>query len=277
MHPILNIAVKAARRAGSIINRASLDIGQVKVTVKQHSDFVTEVDQAAEAAIIEVIRSAYPGHGILAEESGLTSGSAGDEEFQWIIDPLDGTTNFIHGFPQYAISIGIAQKGVMQHAVVYDPNRNELFTASKGGGAFLNEKRIRVATRTKLQDALIGTGFPYRVFDHIDAYLGMFRDMAQKTAGMRRPGAASLDLAYVAVGRLDAYYELGIHPWDTAAGELLVRCGGGVATDYRGSSDALLLRRSIVAAATPGVHGELLAKVHTLAPWLDRAPFAPVV
>jgi myo-inositol-1(or 4)-monophosphatase len=260
MHPILNIAVKAARRAGSIINRASLDIGQVKVTVKQHSDFVTEVDQAAEAAIIEVIRSAYPGHGILAEESGLTSGSAGDEEFQWIIDPLDGTTNFIHGFPQYAISIGIAQKGVMQHAVVYDPNRNELFTASKGGGAFLNEKRIRVATRTKLQDALIGTGFPYRVFDHIDAYLGMFRDMAQKTAGMRRPGAASLDLAYVACGRLDGFFELGLAPWDMAAGSLLITEAGGICGDLAGESN--YMETGNIIGGNPKVFAQLLQVVY---------------
>ncbi|HEX5393514.1 MAG TPA: inositol monophosphatase family protein [Rhodocyclaceae bacterium] len=260
MHPILNIAVKAARRAGSIINRASLDIGQVKVTVKQHSDFVTEVDQAAEAAIIDVIRNAYPGHGILAEESGHSCGSTGEEEFQWIIDPLDGTTNFIHGFPQYAISIGIAQKGVMQHAVVYDPNRNELFTASKGGGAFLNEKRIRVSTRAKLQDALIGTGFPYRVFDHIDAYLGMFRDMAQKTAGMRRPGAASLDLAYVACGRMDGFFELGLSPWDMAAGSLLITEAGGLCGDLTGEPN--YMETGNIIGGNPKVFAQLLQVVY---------------
>ena len=192
MHPTLNIAIKAARRAGQIINRASLDVDTLKVGVKQQSDFVTDVDRAAENAIIEVLREAYPHHGILAEESGL-AGSDSDAEYQWIIDPLDGTTNFIHGFPQYAVSIGLAHKGVMTQAVVYDPNRNELFTASKGGGAFLNDKRIRVSKRHRLDEALIGTGFPYRVFDHVDSYLAIFKDMAQKTAGMRRPGAAALD------------------------------------------------------------------------------------
>src|SRR5690242_590453 len=160
MHPMLTIAVKAARRAGQIINRASLDVGQLRVSTKQQNDFVTEVDRAAEAAIIDILRDAYPGHAILAEESG----ASGDEqaEYRWIIDPLDGTTNFIHGFPQYAVSIGLAHKGVLNQAVVYDPSRNELFTASKGGGAFLNDKRIRVSKQTKLDAALIGTGFPYR-------------------------------------------------------------------------------------------------------------------
>ena len=187
MHPILNVALKAARRAGQIINRASLDIGQLKVNVKQQSDYVTEVDRAAEAAIIEMIRETYPSHGILAEESGATGS---ESEYQWIIDPLDGTTNFIHGFPQYAVSIGIAHKGAMAHAVVYDPNRNELFSASKGAGAFLNDKRIRVSKRAKLAEALIGTGFPYRVFDHVDTYISIFRDLTQKTSGLRRPGLA---------------------------------------------------------------------------------------
>ena len=184
MHPTLNIAIKAARRAGQIINRASLDLDRVKVSVKQQHDFVTEVDRAAENAIIDVIREAYPDHAILAEESG----ASGHSEFEWIVDPLDGTTNFIHGFPQYAVSIALAQNGVLSQAVVYDPTRNELFTASKGGGAFLNDKRIRVSRRAKLAESLVGTGFPFRMFDHIDAYLAIFRDVAQKTAGMRRPG-----------------------------------------------------------------------------------------
>ncbi|HTH95207.1 MAG TPA: inositol monophosphatase family protein [Rhodocyclaceae bacterium] len=237
MHPTLNIAIKAARRAGQIINRASLDLSQVRVAVKQQSDFVTEVDKAAEAAIIEVLQDAYPKYGILAEESGAIPGSEGqgsDSEFQWIIDPLDGTTNFIHGFPQYAVSIGLAQNGVMQHGVVYDPNRNELFTASKGGGAFLNDKRIRVANRTKLSDALIATGFPYRVFDRIDEYLAIFKEMAQKTAGLRRPGASALDLAWTACGRVDGFWEFGLAPWDIAAGSLLVTEAGGLVGDCKG-------------------------------------------
>ena len=210
MHPMLITAVKAARRAGQVISRASLDISQLKVNTKQQSDYVTEVDKLAESAIIEILRETYPNHAILAEESG----SSGDSqaEYQWIIDPLDGTTNFIHGFPQYAVSIGLAHKGVLTQAVVYDTTRNELFTASKGGGAFLNEKRIRVSKRAKLEEALIGTGFPYRSFVHIDAYLAIFRELAQKTSGLRHPGAASLDLAYVACGRLDGFWEFGLNP-----------------------------------------------------------------
>lgn len=255
MHPTLNIAVKAARQAGKIINRASLDLDALKIGVKQQSDYVTEVDRAAEAAIIQVLREAYPAYGILAEESGL-AGSDADAEYQWIIDPLDGTTNFIHGVPQYAVSIGLARRGVVQHAVVYDVNRNEIFTASKGGGAFLNNQRIRVAKRAKLEEALIGTGFPYRVFEHIDAYLAMFRDLAQKTAGIRRPGAASLDLAWVACGRMDGFWELGLSPWDMAAGSLLIREAGGMVSDLAGNSD--YLQTGNIIGGSPKIFTQLL-------------------
>lgn len=255
MHPTLNIAVKAARRAGQIINRASLDIDSLNVGVKQQSDYVTEVDRAAEAAIITVLQDAYPAYGILAEESGL-AGTDANAEFQWIIDPLDGTTNFIHGVPQYAISIGLAKQGVVQQAVVYDPNRNEIFTASKGGGAFLNGKRIRVAKRTKLDETLIGTGFPYRMFDHIDAYLAIFRDLAQKTAGMRRPGAASLDLAWVACGRMDGFWELGLSPWDMAAGSLLISEAGGMVSDLSGESN--YMQTGNIIGGNPKIFGQLL-------------------
>ncbi len=254
MHPTLNIAVKAARRAGQIINRASLDVDKLKVSVKQQSDFVTEVDKAAEAAIIEVLREAYPAYGILAEESGLSGGDS--SEYQWIIDPLDGTTNFIHGVPQYAVSIGLAHKGVMTQAVVYDTNRNEIFTASKGGGAFVNDKRIRVAKRDKLDQALIGTGFPYRMFDHIDAYLDIFKDMARKTAGMRRPGAASLDLAWVACGRMDGFWELGLSPWDMAAGSLLITEAGGLVGDLSG--EANYMQTGNIVGGNPKLFGQLL-------------------
>ena len=238
MHPTLNIAIKAARRAGQIINRASNDLDLLKVTTKQPNDYVTEVDKAAEAAIIETLVDAYPGYGILAEESGATASSngSGDSEYQWIIDPLDGTTNFIHGLPQYAVSIALAKGGVIEQAVVFDPNRNELFTASKGAGAFLNERRIRVSKRTKLQDSLIGTGFPYRMFDHIDTYIAIFKELTQKTAGQRRPGAASLDLAYVACGRYDGFWEFGLSPWDMAAGALLISEAGGLVSDLRGDA-----------------------------------------
>jgi myo-inositol-1(or 4)-monophosphatase len=260
MHPTLNIAVKAARRAGQIINRASLDIERLQVGVKQQSDYVTEVDRAAEAAIIETIREAYPKHAILAEETG-TSHSGGESEYQWIIDPLDGTTNFIHGFPQYAVSIGLAHKGVMNQAVVYDPTRNELFTASKGAGAFLNDKRIRVSKRAKLNEALIGTGFPYRMFDHADAYTAIFRELTQKTAGLRRPGSAALDLAYVACGRTDGFWEFGLSPWDMAAGTLLVTEAGGLVSDLAGETGYLVTGN--VVAGTPKIFGQLLAIVQS--------------
>ena len=253
MHPALNIAIKAARRAGQIINRDSTDLDLVKVAAKRPNDFVTEVDQAAEAAIIEVLQDAYPSYGILAEESGESTKGA---EFQWIIDPLDGTTNFIHGFPQYAVSIALAHQGQVVHGVVYDPVRNELFTASKGRGAFLNDRRIRVSKRTKLGEALIGTGFPYRVFDRVDEYLSIFRELTQKTAGLRRPGAASLDLAYVAAGRLDGFWEYGLAPWDMAAGSLLILESGGLVADPHGDADYMV--SGDIVAGSPKVFAQLL-------------------
>ena len=257
MHPALNIAIKAARRAGQIINRASNDLDLLKVETKQTNDFVTEVDRKAEAAIIETLHDAYPQYGILAEESGETAArAAGDNEYQWIIDPLDGTTNFIHGLPQYAVSIALAKAGVVEQAVIFDPNRNELYTASKGAGAFLNERRIRVSRRAKLQDALIGTGFPYRMFEHIDTYLAIFKELAQKTAGQRRPGAASLDLAYVACGRYDGFWEFGLAPWDMAAGSLLIAEAGGLVSDLRG--EGTYLSSGNIIAGTPKVFAPLL-------------------
>lgn len=258
MHPALNIAIKAARRAGQIINRASNDLDLLKVTSKQPNDFVTEVDKAAEASIIETLQEAYPGYGILAEESGETV-AKGDSEYQWIIDPLDGTTNFIHGMPQYAVSIALAKGGSLEQAVVFDPNRNELFTASKGGGAFLNERRIRVSRRNKLQDSLLGTGFPYRSFDKVDTYLAIFKELSQKTAGQRRPGAASLDLAYVACGRYDGFWEFGLSPWDMAAGALLISEAGGLVSDLRGEPNYLETGNLI--AGTPKVFAPLLKLV----------------
>ena len=252
MHPTLNIAVKAARRAGGIINRASRDVEQIKVSAKRDKDFVTEVDKAAEEAIIGVLHEAYPDHAILAEESG----ASGDSDFVWIIDPLDGTTNFIHGFPQYCISIAQTQKGVLQHAVIYDPNRNELFTASKGAGAYLNERRIRVSKRAKMNEALIGTGFPFRYFEHVDAYLGILRDMMHKTAGVRRPGAAALDLAWVAAGRIDGFWELGLSPWDMAAGALLITEAGGLVGDLAGEQN--YLETGNIVGGNPKVFVQLL-------------------
>jgi myo-inositol-1(or 4)-monophosphatase len=264
MHPMLNTAIKAARRAGNLINRASLDIDHLKVGVKQQSDFVTEVDRAAEATIIETLREVYPSHAILAEESG----ASGDSEYQWIVDPLDGTTNFIHGFPQYAISIALLHKGIPNHAVVYDPNRNELFTASKGAGAFLNEKRIRVSKRAKLDEALIGTGFPYRVFDHVEPYLAIFREVTRRSAGVRRPGSAALDLAWVAAGRMDAFWEFGLSPWDIAAGILLIQEAGGLVSDLAGEGD--YLRTGNIVGGTPKVFSQLLQIVQA-----QRGPGLP--
>ena len=266
MHPTLNIAVKAARRAATVINRASTQLDLLTVQSKSPNDFVTEVDRAAEQAIIEVLRDAFPGHGILAEESGE---SGPESEYTWIIDPLDGTTNFIHGMPQYAVSIAQTKNGVLEHAVVYDPNTNEMFTASRGAGAFLNDRRIRVSRRTRLNEALIGTGFPFRQFDHVDAYLAMFKELTQKTAGIRRPGAASLDLAYVAAGRFDGFWEMGLSPWDMAAGALLIQEAGGLVSDLSGEANYLTTGNLV--AGTPKIFGQLLPIIQAWRPANQQA------
>jgi len=229
---MLNTAVKAARKAAAIITRASYDVDKLTIRSKQKNDFVSEVDHAAEEAIIGVLRDAYPDHGFLAEESGETQSQ---REFVWVIDPLDGTTNFLHGVPQYCVSIALMQKGVAQQAVVFDPNRNELFTATKGVGAYLNDRRIRVSRLDKVEDALVGTGFPFREFRNVDEYLRMLKNVMGNTAGVRRPGAAALDLAWVAAGRMDAFWEIGLSPWDMAAGALLVREAGGLVADLAGN------------------------------------------
>ena len=258
MHPMLNTAVKAARKAGQIINRASLDLDLVRVASKGRSDFVTEVDRAAEDAIIATLKTAYPQHDILAEESGASNPEGGAENL-WIIDPLDGTTNFIHGFPQYAVSIALQQRGQITQAVVYDPTRNELFTASRGRGAFLDDRRLRVSRRTKLRECLIGTGFPFRSLEHLDEYVRMFKRITEETAGIRRPGAAALDLAYVAAGRLDGFWELGLSPWDMAAGSLLILEAGGITSDFAGGAD--YLATSHIVSGNPKVHAQLLELV----------------
>lgn len=256
MHPMINTAVKAARRAAAIINRASFDIDRLQVTEKKHNDFVTEVDQAAEQAIIDVLKNAYPDHAILAEESGASANLHDDNANVWIIDPLDGTTNFIHGFPQYCVSIALQQRGQITQAVVYDPTRNDLFTATKGAGAYLNEKRIRVTRRDKIADALIGTGFPYTDLTGLDEYLKMFRIMTEKSAGLRRPGAAALDLAYVAAGRLDGFFEKNLKPWDIAAGSLLITEAGGIVGTFAGESDYLY--KGNVIAGTPKIFAQMV-------------------
>ncbi|ALS62435.1 MULTISPECIES: inositol monophosphatase family protein [Pandoraea] len=254
-HPMLNIAVKAARKAGNIISRASLDLDKVLVSKKQHNDFVTEVDKAAEQAIIDVLLQAYPDHAILAEESGEEHGKAGSE-FQWIIDPLDGTTNFIHGMPYYCTSIALSHKGIVSQAVIYDPTRNELFTASRGRGAYIDGKRIRVSRRDRLADGLIGTGFPFRDLQGVENYLKMFGTMTEHCAGIRRPGAAALDLAYVAAGRMDGFFEQGLNPWDMAAGSLLVTEAGGLVGNYTGESDFLF--EGEVLAANPKIYAQMV-------------------
>ena len=228
---MLTTAVKAARKAGSLITRASFDLDKLNVRSKRPNDFVSEVDHAAEDAIISILKQAYPAHGFLAEESGEKDIKA---EYIWVIDPLDGTTNFLHGFPQYCVSIGLLHKGKPQQAVVYDPNRNELFTATRGGGAFMNDHRIRVSKTEKLQDALLSTGFPFRELENVDEYLKGMRRLMHMCSGIRRPGAAALDLAWVAAGRSDGFWEMGLSPWDMCAGALLVREAGGLVGDFQG-------------------------------------------
>jgi myo-inositol-1(or 4)-monophosphatase len=251
-HPLLNIAVRAARRAGEVIVRSLNHLESLTVTAKGRNDFVSEVDRTAEAQIIEIIHKHYPEHAILAEEGG----AHGKHDTRWIIDPLDGTTNFLHGFPVFAVSIACEHKGRLEHAVVYDPMRQELFTASRGGGAHLDNRRIRVSKQRTLEGALIGTGFPFRANDrYLDAYFAMLKAATQTTAGIRRPGAAALDLAYVAAGRIDGFWELGLSPWDTAAGTLLIQeAGGRIGTvageEYRQGGHVL--------AGTPKVYAALL-------------------
>ncbi len=252
---MLNVAIKAARAAGAIINRAALDVEAVRISQKQINDFVTEVDQASEAAIIETLLTAYPGHGILAEESGRTHG-ARHSDYLWIIDPLDGTTNFIHGFPVYCVSIALSVRGKVEHGVVYDPTRNDLFTATRGRGAFMNDRRMRVSKRTRLGECLLGTGFPYRPGDDFASYMKMMAEVMRHTHGLRRPGAAALDLAYVAAGFTDGFFETGLSIWDVAAGGLLVTEAGGLVGNFTGEADYLEQRECL--AAPPRIYGQLV-------------------
>jgi myo-inositol-1(or 4)-monophosphatase len=264
MHPMLMTAVKAARRAGNIINRGARDIDLLTVTVKGPKDYVSEVDREAERAIVETIHASYPDHAILAEE-GTGRGRNVDAEHTWIIDPLDGTTNFLHGFPQYCVSIALEHKGVITQGVVFDPIRNDLFTATRGRGAFLNDRRIRVSRRAHLRDCLVGTGFPYRDGSYLDTYLQMMKVMIQQTAGLRRPGAAALDLAYVAAGFYDGFFEIGLNAWDVAAGSLLVLEAGGLIGNLAGEGD--YLHGGQVIAAAPKVFAQI---VQALAPFRVR-------
>ena len=256
MHPMLNIAVKAARRAGSIINRAALDRTKLEIRAKGANDFVTQVDRAAESAVIDTIHQAFPDHAILGEESGALAGTAAKSEYRWIIDPLDGTTNFIHGFPQYCVSIALQHRGATVHGVVYDPSKNELFTSSKGSGAFLDDRRIRVTKCANLKDSLVGTGFPFKELSRLDLYMRQLKTVMSSSSGVRRAGAAALDLAYVAAGRMDAFWEMGLAPWDMAAGALMIQEAGGLVGDLAG--EANYLESGDIAAATPKVFPQLL-------------------
>lgn len=259
MHPVVNIAIRAARRAGSLIARSLEQVDRLDVTEKSVNDFVSEVDCQAEKTIIAVIREAYPDHAILAEESGAQLGRKGGDAYQWVIDPLDGTTNFLHGFPQFAVSIAMRHKGRLEHAVIYDPLRQELFSASRGGGAQLNDRRLRVSARKGLDGALLGTGFPFKQQEHLDVYLATFRALFPMTAGIRRPGSAALDLAYVAAGRLDGFWEIGLQPWDMAAGALLIQEAGGLVSDFGGGNT--FLETGNLVAGNPKVFKAILQAI----------------
>ena len=252
MNALQNVAVMAARRGGAILIRYLNKLDRIKVEKKGHNDFVSDVDRAAEDAVIEVILKHYPDHAILAEESGVR----GESDTVWIIDPLDGTTNFLHGFPQFCVSVGVQVKGRMEAAAVYDPMRQELFAAARGDGATLDDRKIRVSGRTDLEHALIGTGFPFRQANmDMGPYLNMLGKVVRNTSGVRRPGAAALDLAYVAAGRLDAFWEIGLQPWDLAAGSLIIREAGGIISGIDGSED--YLDAGHVLCGTPKIYAGL--------------------
>lgn len=252
MHALLNVAVMAARSAGDTLIRKMRSLEKLKVEKKGHNDFVSDADHAAERAVIATVQKHYPEHAFLAEESGVT----GESDFVWIVDPLDGTTNYLHGFPVFAVSIGLQIKGKLEHAVVYDPLRQELFTASRGQGAQLDGRKIRVSGRDRLEQSLIGTGFPFRQADaEMTPYLEMLRKVVRNTSGVRRPGAAALDLCYVAAGRLDAFWETGLSPWDLAAGALIIREAGGIVSGLDGSEN--FMDSGHVLCGTPRVYAAL--------------------
>jgi myo-inositol-1(or 4)-monophosphatase len=255
MNPTTNIAIRAARQAGAIVMRSFHRIDRLTVIEKDVNDYASEVDRSAELAIIDTIRRAYPSHGIMAEESGSHQG----DDYLWIIDPLDGTTNYLHEFPQFAISIALQHRGKLETGVVYDPLRDEMFTASRGEGATLNGHRLRVRPQLGLAGALVGTGIPFRDQRYVDAYLAMLKDLIQDTAGIRRPGSAALDFAFLAAGRIDGFWELGLSPWDFAAGVLLVQEAGGIVTDIRGGDQ--FFKQGNVIAGSPKVHAEMAQRL----------------
>jgi len=253
MHPILNIAMQAARRAGNVILRYSNQLERLTIESKGRNDFVTVVDRQAEAEIIAAIQRAFPDHSILAEETGLSENDG--SPYKWIIDPLDGTTNFLHGYPQFAVSIGVLNNNRLDQAVVFDPLRNEMFTASRGEGAKLNDRRIRVSKTAKLESSLIGTGFPFRSYENLDAWIDGFRELLPRTSGVRRAGSAALDLAHVASGRLDGFWEIGLSQWDIAAGCLLIQEAGGMVSDFAGKQD--FMKSGNIIAGNAKIYGEV--------------------
>ncbi|MBT2970835.1 MAG: inositol-1-monophosphatase [Candidatus Thiodiazotropha sp. (ex Ctena orbiculata)] len=255
MNPMLTIAVRAAREAGRVITRNFNRLDRLSVSDKGNNDFVSEVDRNAEAVIINLLREKYPNHAILAEESGKHDG----DDYQWVIDPLDGTTNFLHGLPQFAVSIALKIKSRLEVGVVYNPVSEEMYTACRGEGAQLNDRKIRVSSRKGLDGALLGTGLPYRDFRFTDNYMGMLKDLIRESAGVRRPGSAALDFAYVAAGRTDGFWELGLKEWDFAAGALLVREAGGLVTDIGGGER--YLETGNVIAGSIKVHNAMLKRI----------------
>ncbi|MBF6058817.1 MULTISPECIES: inositol monophosphatase family protein [Thiomicrorhabdus] len=267
MHPLVNIATQAALEAGEIIRHYQEHIDQLDIESKGKNDYVSQVDKQAENAIIQTIRKYHPNHAILAEESGRQGKE--NQGVEWIIDPLDGTTNFLHQFPQFSISIAVREKGKLQHAVIYDPMRDEMFTASRGQGAFLNNRRIRVSEQKDLDDSLLATGFPYHDFSYIDSYLASFKSFMQQTAGIRRAGSAALDLAYVACGRVDGFWEFNLKPWDIAAGVLLIKEAGGLATDFNGGEN--FLDSGNIMAANPKLYKQMAKVIGQTVPAEHRA------
>lgn len=261
MQPLLNIAIRAARNAGDFIVRKMNKLPELQIDTKSPNDFVTEVDRQAEVRIIETLLKAYPNHGILAEESGEIIGS---EDYRWIIDPLDGTTNYLHGFPHFAVSIACQHNGRLEQAVIYDPLKQELFTASKGDGATLNNRRIRVTNLKTTQGALLGTGFPFKKKDQMDTFLKLFNEFFSSASDIRRAGSAALDLAYVASGRLDGFWESGLQSWDIAAGALIIREAGGIVGDFRGEEN--YLENGEVVAGNPRLLGDMVRRIQ---PYLD--------
>lgn len=256
MNPVLTIAKRAALSASRILLRHFDHLERLSVTAKQRNDFVSEADLQAERDIIQILRKTYPNHGILAEESGE---QPGQDDYQWVIDPLDGTTNFLHGIPHFAISIGFRHKNRLEAALVYDPIRQEMFTASRGSSAQLNDRRIRVSGINSLENALLGTGFPFRYPQHQPSYLNFFGSLFNKCVEIRRAGAASLDLAYVASGRLDAFWEIGLKPWDLAGGLLLVQEAGGLVSDFQGGND--FMKSGNIVAGNPKIFKALLQEM----------------